>query len=65
MLVFVNQVFLMTQSNSHLVPGKDDMKILRLNVKGLYQVIKRKRVFSDLQYLGSGIAFLQETHLQN
>ena len=55
----------MTQSNSHLVPGKDDMKIIRWNVKGLNQAIKRKIVLSHLQYLGVGIAFLQETHLQN
>lgn len=55
----------MAQSNSQLVPGKDDMKIISWNVKGLNQANKRKRVLSHLQHLGVGIAFLQETHLRN
>ena len=55
----------MAQSNSHFVPGKDDMKIINWNVKGLNQAVKRKRVLSHLQHLGVGIAFLQETHLPN
>lgn len=41
------------------------MKIISWNVKDLNQAIKEKRVLSHLQYLGVGIAYLQETHLQN
>lgn len=55
----------MAQGNSNFVLGKDDMKIISWNVKGLNQANKRKSVLSHLQHLGVGIVFLQETHLLN
>lgn len=55
----------MPQDNSQVGLGKDGMKIISWNVKGLNQANKRKRVLSHLKHLDAGIAFLQETHLLN
>lgn len=54
----------MTHSNLYSVPGNGNVNIISWNVKGLNNAVQRKKGSFSPQYLGVGIAFLQENHLR-
>lgn len=43
---------------------KGNLNFISWNVKGLNHPVKRNKVFAHLKQLRAGVAFLQETHLQ-